>query len=269
MQPRNSNAHGDASAHALAGLSRSASGYLLSVSAPGAVGESGTLSLQILDQAGEPLLDYQVSHEKELHLIVVRSDGAYFRHVHLELDRSTGTWSMSWAWYAAGTYHVYADFVPASEAGSDHVTLTSTVDVAGLFAPAPLAVPSTTDHVGGLTVTVDGQLVAGSMSDLTVEVTRGGKPVTDLQPYLGSFGHLVALRVGDLAYMHVHADGEAPSVGELAGPYVTFGAEAPSVGSYLLYLDFQVAGQVHTATFALKAEPGEGAATDDINSKGH
>jgi len=30
------------------------------------------------------------------------------------------------------------------------------------------------------------------MSDLTVEVTRCGKPVTDLQPYLGSFGHLVA-----------------------------------------------------------------------------
>ena len=28
--------------------------------------------------------------------------------------------------------------------------------------------------------------------------------MTDLQPYLGAYGHLVALRDGDLAYLHVH-----------------------------------------------------------------
>ena len=30
-------------------------------------------------------------------------------------------------------------------------------------------------------------------------------------------------------------------------------AEAPTAGRYLLYLDFQVDGQVHTATFATTA----------------
>ena len=42
-------------------------------------------------------------------------------------------------------------------------------------------------------------------------MSRDGRPVTDLQPYLGAFGHLVALRSGDLAYLHVHPadDGDA------------------------------------------------------------
>lgn len=42
--------------------------------------------------------------------------------------------------------------------------------------------------------------------------------VTDLKPYVGAFGHLVALRAGDLAYLHVHPDG-APGDGRTApGP---------------------------------------------------
>ncbi|NKX51639.1 hypothetical protein HER39_13910, partial [Arthrobacter deserti] len=48
---------------------------------------------------------------------------------------------------------------------------------------------------------------------LTVIVTRGGQPVKTLEPYLGAYGHLVALRAGDLAYLHVHPEGAAPAAG--------------------------------------------------------
>src|SRR5699024_11235811 len=51
---------------------------------------------------------------------------------------------------------------------------------------------------------VEGDLTAGEASQLTMTVTRDGEPVTELEPYLGAFGHLVALRDGDLAYLHVH-----------------------------------------------------------------
>jgi hypothetical protein len=259
--------HHHASAQASAGLSLSADGDVLTqVGAPEAVGEPGTLSLQILDATGEPLLAYRASHEKELHLIVVRSDGGYFRHVHPDLDTATGTWSTPWRWDAAGTYRVYADFVPDVEHGPEHVTLTSAVDVAGQFSPARAAGQRTTDRVDGFVVSIEGSLVAGSMQDLTVEVTRGGKPVTDLQPYLGSFGHLVALRAGDLAYMHVHAQGQAPQAGERSGPRIAFAAEAPIAGRYLLYLDFQVDGRVRTASLALDATRGD--AANDTNPHG-
>jgi hypothetical protein len=88
---------------------------------------------------------------------------------------------------------------------------------------------------------------------VTLRVSRDGKAVTDLQPYLGAYGHLVALRDGDLAYLHVHPDGEPGDGRTAAGPDVTFYAEVPSGGAYRLYLDFQHAGKVHTAEFTAVA----------------
>ncbi|SFR57606.1 hypothetical protein SAMN04488591_2126 [Microbacterium azadirachtae] len=232
------------------GVAQAAGGFVLApVSAPGTVGESGELSFRILDPAGSPVTAYAPQHEKDLHLIVVRSDGARFRHVHPALDRATGTWSLPWTWDAAGSYRVFADFAAS---GADPVTLTRTVDVAGSFTPAH---PETTDtaRVDGFEARITGDLVPGSASELTVTITRDGAPVTALQPYLGAFGHLVALREGDLAYLHVHPEGAEPSPGEVSGPDVRFGAQVPTAGRYLLYFDFQVDGVVHTAAFVRDA----------------
>lgn len=251
-----------------AGVSVSADGYVLSqVTAPSTIGQAGELTFQIRDESGRPLVDYVRTHDKQLHLIVVRSDGTRYRHVHPTLDTATGTWSIPWTWEAAGTYRVFTDF--ASAANSREMTLTSTLDVAGEFLPTPAPVASRTDTVDGFTVSVDGRLTTGSMSELTVKVDRDGKPVTTLQPYLGAFGHLVALRAGDLAYLHVHPQGNDPKPSDTSGPTVSFGAEVPTVGRYLLYLDFQVDGQVHTAKFALDAARGEGVTGRSTDSNGH
>ena len=85
---------------------------------------------------------------------------------------------------------------------------------------------------------------------LRFTVTRDGEPVTTLQPYLGAAGHLVALRAGDLAYLHVHPVDEPAAE---SGPNIAFMAETPTPGRYLLYLNFQVGNQVHTATFTTTA----------------
>jgi len=243
---------GGAASAALPGLSQSAEGYQLSaVSAPAAPGEPGALSFRILGPDGEALTDYATSHEKDLHLIVVRSDGARFRHVHPELA-ADGTWSLPWQWEEAGSYRVYADFTPGAD-GASGLTLSRTVQVAGDLSPM-VTEPSTVAEVDGYTVTLTGGLVAGEEGTLEFAVTRDGRPVTELEPYLGAYGHLVALREGDLAYLHVHPEGEAPQPGVTAGPEVAFVGEAPTAGRYLLYLDFQVAGQVRTAAFVVDAE---------------
>ena len=103
-------------------------------------------------------------------------------------------------------------------------------------------------RVDDYTVTLDGDLTAGTDALLTLTVTRAGAPVTDLQPYLGAYGHLVALRDGDLAYLHVH-----PAASAAAGPQVRFSAEVPSAGRYHLYLDFRHGDRVRTAEFVVSA----------------
>ncbi len=232
------------------GVTSAQGDYLLSpITAPGAVSQTGPLSFQILDADGNAVTRFATSHDKKLHLIVVRTDGTQFRHVHPTMD-TNGTWSLPWEWSKAGTFRVYTDFVPETD-GAAPITLTRTVEVAGGFTPeVPAATRSAS--VDGYTVQLTGDVTAGSSSQLTFTVSKDEEPVANLEPYLGAFGHLVALRDGDLAFLHVHPEGDEPSAGELSGPEIGFVAELPTPGRYLLYLDFQVDGKVHSAPFVVE-----------------
>ncbi len=248
------------------GTSIAQAGFALSeIQAPLTVGEEGTLSFAIVDRDGTAVTEYERAHGKDLHLIVVRSDGAGYRHVHPILDATTGTWSLPWTWERAGTYRVYADFT----SGGTSVTLSRFVTAGGDLTPEPRTSVVTDTRVDGFNVSVSGELVAGAASDLTIDITRNGAPVTELEPYLGAFGHLVALRDGDLAYLHVHAHGEEPAPGGTSGPTVSFTAQAPTTGRYLLYLDFQVAGTVHTAELVMDAVAGTTDTSMDAGHGGH
>lgn len=241
---------------AASGLAMESGGYRLGeVSAPRNVGEEGEIAFTVLDQAGRAVTDFEVSHEQELHLVVVRADGSHFEHVHPERD-ANGEWTLPWTWDAAGTYRLYADIVPA--ATGESLTLSSTVQVAGDYQPVSVDEPVTSVNVDGFEVSLDGELTAGEATPVTARVTRDGEPVTTLQPYMGAFGHLTGLRQGDLAYLHVHPHGAEPQPGDEGGPGIEFEITAPTEGRYLFYLDFKVDGQVHTAGFVVDAQPGSG-----------
>jgi len=245
-----------------AGLEVSSGGYTLTeVTAPDRAGEPGTLTFRILDSNNEPVVDFDLLHEKKLHLIVVRNDTSEFRHVHPSLA-ADGTWSIDWTWPVAGTYRVFADFDPTD---GTQLTLGRNFDVAGEFAPAPLPAKSATATVDGYTVTLDGDLTTAG-GPITLSVARDGAPVTDLDPYLGAYGHLVALRTGDLAYLHVHPEGEPGDGVTAPGPDISFHAQAPSEGTYRLFLDFQHEGVVRTAEFTVDA--GTSAASVPDNHEG-
>jgi hypothetical protein len=160
------------------------------------------------------------------------------------LDAS-GTWTVPLA-LTTGAWRIFADFVPSAD-GVDR-TLGADLAVPGPLAPAPLPAPSATAEVDGYTVELLGTLAPGSESLLTLRVSRDGVPVPDLQPYLGAYGHLVVLRAGDLAYLHVHPVGEGT-----AGPDVEFATTAPSAGTYRLFLDFKHGDTVRTAAFTVPA----------------
>ncbi|MEV1129741.1 heavy-metal-associated domain-containing protein [Agromyces sp. NPDC049794] len=248
------------------GLSIEADGYRFAdLTAPAGTDEPGELRFRILGTDGEPVTEFDVTHEKQLHLIAVRADGSSFRHVHPELDPD-GTWSIPWTWSAAGAHRLFADFRPT---GHDRtVTLTNTAQVNGhVHAGEVAASGDRVAEAGPFTVELAGDLDAGTETELVFTVRRDGEPVTDIQPYLGAAGHLVMLRAGDLGYLHVHPLDEAEKSGATdLGPDIRFGAAPPTAGGYFLYLDFQVDGQVYTASFAVDAatssEPTSGSHSD-------
>ncbi|MFI9843631.1 hypothetical protein ACIHFD_41795 [Nonomuraea sp. NPDC051941] len=230
------------------GLQVSENGYTLNpLTATIKPGEPTDVRFTVTGPDGRPVTDYQVEHDKKLHFIVVSRDLESFQHVHPEMTPD-GTWSVKLTLPKAGPYRAFADFAPT---GGDGLTLGTDLSVAGDYKPEALPQESRTATVDGYTVTLDGELTPGQASKLTLKVSKDGKPVTDLQPYLGAYGHLVALRARDLAYLHVHPDGEPGDGKTKAGPEIVFYAEVPSTGDYRLFLDFQHEGEVRTADFTL------------------
>ena len=190
-------------------------------------GRAATLSFTIDGPEG-PVRDFEVEHEKRMHLIVVRRDGTGFQHLHPELA-ADGTWSTPITLPEAGAYRVFADFKTA-----ENETLAADLTVDGDADYEALPERSDVDTTDGYRVEL-----AASDGKLGFTITRDGQPV-ETEPYLGAGGHLVALREGDLAYLHVHP---------VDGGGVEFETELDPDSRYRLYLQFQHEGEVHTAEF--------------------
>lgn len=228
--------HGDpASTAALPGLAVADGGLRLVLDDPRRSRAGRTpLRFRIVDEHGEPVRDFAVEHDRRMHLIVVRRDLSGFIHLHPAID-ADGTWSATANLARAGSYRVFADF----RTGGAKRTLGADLQLAGDVAPRPLPQPAAaTRTASGLDVALHRHGDRFSFS-----VSRDGRALDDeLEPYLGAKGHLVALRAGDLAYLHTHPVGD-----ELA-----FDAPLPSAGAYRLWLQFRLARVVHTAAFTVQ-----------------
>jgi hypothetical protein len=229
------------------GLTVSQDGYTLRVVNRPRPGSDRPVRFVVEGPDGHPVTAYDEVHDKRLHLVKVRRDFRGYQHVHPTMA-ADGTWTARLA-LAPGTTRVFADFTPVD---GPELVLGTDIQVGGGFQPAAAPPITRSVRIAGYRVTLGGELAAGESSLLTATITRHGEPVTDLQPYLGAHGHLVALREGDLAYLHVH-----PDESRGAGPEIGFHTEVPSPGRYRLYLDFKHDGVVRTAGFVLAAGGGD------------
>ncbi len=208
-------------------------------------GRPTKLSFTVVDSRGEPVRDFEVEHTKRVHVIVARRDLTGFQHLHPKLG-DDGKWSTDVEVDDAGSYRVFADF---KRRGENH-TLAADLAVDGPLDSRPMGpVEPTADAADGYSVELKGgSSKAGTEAELGFTVTRDGKAIA-VDDYLGAKGHLVALREGDLAYLHVHPAeaGHNEAIGGSAP--IRFVTEFPSDGRYGLFLQFKHQGTVHTAAF--------------------
>ncbi len=199
-------------------------------------------SFRVVTADGVAVKDFEVEHEREMHLIVVRRDLSGYQHLHPRRG-ADGTWTVALELPEAGVYRAYADFTT----GGRPSTLATDLFVAGAFAPRPLPAPTPIDEAAGYRADLSAQgVAAGATADLSYDLTRNGQPLDRIEPYLGADGHLVALREGDLAFLHVH-----PEQSGTAGT-IRFGAELPSAGRYRLFLQFRHDGAARTVAHTLE-----------------
>ncbi|MGB0093662.1 MAG: hypothetical protein WBP81_14175 [Solirubrobacteraceae bacterium] len=171
---------------------------------------------------------------------MVRTDLTGYEHVHPTLGPD-GTFTVQLHIPRPGTYRAIADFV------TEHrkYVLGTNLTAPGPVHSTPLPAPALESHADGYAVELErpAQVAAGQEAQLTFRITRHA-----LEPYLGSYGHLVALHAPELSYSHVHPISADPANGA-----ITFNTELPQRGTYRLFLQFRAAGRVHTVAFTQNA----------------
>ncbi|MFI6846584.1 FixH family protein [Kitasatospora sp. NBC_00085] len=231
------------------GLAAERDGYRLDPEAAGLPADRTVgYRFTITGPDGRPVTDFAVHQTKKLHFYAIRSDLTGFQHLH-PVMAADGTWTADLAALAPGNWRLYTSFIPDSgpRKGSELV-LSRTVTVPGAAAAVPLPAPVGSTTVDGYTVTLRSEPKAGA-HQLTATVGKDGEPVTDLQPYLDSYAHLTAFHEGDQALAHLHPANEVD--GDHGGPTLTFQAMFDEAGSWRVFLQFQTAGQLHTAELTL------------------
>ncbi|MGH3776031.1 MAG: hypothetical protein ACRDRR_09925 [Pseudonocardiaceae bacterium] len=207
-------------------------------------GETTDFLFTVFTVNGKPVTDFARSPHR-MNLVVVRRDMSGYQRLHPTMAPD-GTWSVPLELDQPGSYRAFAEFLP--ESVTTPVILGVDLDAPGLVEPGPIPKISSTADVDGYTVVGTGDLIAGSVSQLSMHVIRDDVPVTDLDTYLGNAGRLVILREGDLAYLQVR-----PIEGPRRDTTIGFEVEAPTAGYYRMFVEFQHHGRVRTAEFTALA----------------
>lgn len=202
-----------------------------------------------ITRAGTPVRSFEVEHEKSLHLVVVRNDLHEFQHLHPAFEAASARFTVPITFATNGTYALFVDFKPED---GEATVLRKDVVIGASTTPTTLAVDDGEQRAGTYTVTpsIVSPIPAGVETMLVFTVSKDGRPIADLQNYLGAKGHAVILKEESLEYIQTqpseHGGGHGDAT-EVPGPgEVHFAATLPSPGRYKVFAQFRPEGNLIT-----------------------
>jgi len=214
----------------------------------------------------EQVKQFDIAHEKLMHLIIVNKDLGFFSHQHPD-QQPDGSFTLNdFAFPAAGEYHLFTDVAPKGAGGQVLLAgLKVEGKVEGKSKPAetPLttADKATERIVAGVSVAFKDGATLGpkktSLFTLTLRQADTGEPITDLQPYLGAMGHMMMIHEDAQTFVHSHPDERDPNNGKQGD--LTFLTRPPKAGLYRLWVEFQRGAKLNRAEFTVEVkESGNG-----------
>lgn len=231
--------------------------------APQAVvaGRPFRLKLMVRDPTTHRIVkDFTEVHEKRFHMFVISQDLKHYDHVHPE-QQADGSWALDVALPHAGYYKIYSDFLPVDGTpqviARPLVTSGFTGDLASSTAhlvPDRVMKKTVGDMSVELELPADG-LMAGRDERFTYRLADAatGAPVTDIEPYLGAWGHSLIMSEDTVNFVHAHPlellpEGRVTAGG---GPTLTFKALLPKPGNYRVWTQLKRGGELSTAVFTV------------------
>ncbi len=189
-----------------------------------------------------------ISHEKKIHLFLVNEELTWFDHIHPKYQ-SDGSYVVEETFPSAGKYILYADFKPSGSASQVEQYL---LEVSGDSKEKQTAKKVKAEGSSGpysiSLIPDDGVFYAKREIHFDGVINRNGKSfdANELQNYLGSKGHLIAVHEESKTLVHLHS--------EIENEKFHFHAVFPEPGLYRLWLQFQAEGKKYTVDFTLLTE---------------
>jgi hypothetical protein len=227
---------------------------------------------------GGRITKFETVHERQFHLFVISQDLEHFQHIHPEL-RSDGVWTIDVTVPREGYYKVLTDFLPAGGSWQFIVRPLITAGYKGdLIGDSARLVPDTNaakvvDDITAMVSYDPAPFATGLYGHLTFHLTdtATGRPVTDLQTYLGAFGHTLIMSEDMTDYVHAHPLDIVPGSDEddpvfvippgadletlRGGPEVTFDGLMPKPGRYRAWTQFRRNDRIYTFVSTFEVGP--------------
>jgi hypothetical protein len=204
-----------------------------------------------LDQ--REVVDFDVQHEKLMHVFIVSEDLAEFAHEHPELA-APGVFRLTHRFARPVRYRVFADVAPRDAGGQ---ILSATVSVGGVLSPTAVPTPGRPD-VGLALELPPGGVPVGRTVTVTARLRDAkGQPIRDLEPWLGALGHLLLVHRDAATFAHAHPDDRESGIGR--DGRLPFLVRLPKPGWYKGWLQFRRGGRIETVEILVEAVPPPGA----------
>ncbi|WP_414620399.1 hypothetical protein [Calothrix sp. CCY 0018] len=206
------------------------------------------LAIDIKDQQGNSITNFDQFQEKLMHLIVVSDDFETFNHIH-PTYKGNGRFEVQTDFSKPGGYTLFSDY---KVAGKAEQVSTLKVQVPGTNLSTPKIDLATNKTFGNTKANLklsQPTIKAGQEVHLIFNLldATSNQPPQDLQNYLGEKGHLVILKqsapLTEANYIHAHALKDTPP-GE-----IHFMTKFPQPGKYKMWGQFNRNGKIVTADY--------------------
>ena len=220
-------------------------------------GRQTKLILSVTEQrSGDPIREYELVHDKLMHLIIVNEDLSYFAHIHPTFQDNDESFTIVHTFPESGRYKLWIDFKPK---GGNQTLVAFRINVTGHPIHKPVMLihdrkysKESLDRKYKISLKLPEKLVAHNDTNIVFSISNiEGKPITDLEPLMGAGGHSVIISSDIREFLHVHPTEEVDHSWK-GGPEISFRTNFPKPGLYKAWGQFQHQGRLVVADFNLK-----------------
>ena len=220
-------------------------------------GRKTMMNISISEQSGTPVREFELVHDKLMHLIIVGEDLSYFAHIHPTLAGTEGNFNIHHTFPESGIYKLWVDFKPK---GGNQTLVTFMADVKGLPTHSPempvydgVNIKESSDGNYQISLKLPQEkIVAKKDIDIVFSIfDASSNPLTDLEPLMGAGGHSVIISSDIQEFLHVHPTEEVEPNWK-GGPHISFRTSFPKPGLYKAWGQFQHKGKIIMADFVLE-----------------